>query len=190
MSIPNIARRLPTFILLLLAVLWLLTQPTLAQDDGPERLHQAAVGAYTISVWTGPEPPVHGPIHIVAQLTRAESGESVTTPEVTLIARAPHHDVLQVVMTPQNGRYAADITIPYAETWIFELVVKDDLNKAQVAFPLDIQTRPIDENMIRLGAFATLVVLVSGWWFWGRHPRKKKVRKRIFMPRPDEFKRK
>jgi len=174
----------------LLLPLLLLASPALAQGDGGQRLQAAPVGAYKISVWTSPEPPVHGPMQITAQLEMADSGQMTTTPEMTVLARAPHHDVLQVQMTPQNGRYTAELVIPYAETWTIELVVKDNAARAQVSFPLEIQAKPIDENMIRLGAFVTLVVLVSGWWFWGRHPRKKKVRKRIFMPRPEDLKRK
>ena len=175
----------------LLLITFLLTSPASAQDDGGQRLQEARVGAYKISVWTGPEPPVHGPMRVTVQLMDATSGEMTTTPEITVLARAPHRDVLQAQMTPDDGgRYTAEITIPYAELWTINLVVKDNAVKTQISFPLDIQAKPINENLIRLGAFAMLVVLVSGWWFWGRHPRKKKTRKRIFMPRPEDLKRK
>ena len=170
---------------LLLLLLWV--APARAQEPGVPRIQDEALGPYQLTVWTSPEPPQVGRLHVTARLL-AETGEPTTAPALTLHARAPHRDVIEATMHPdgQDALYQADLDIPYTAIWTIELDMDDGERTETTSFSLDIQPAPIDKNLIRLGAFATLVVLFIGWWFWGRHPRKKRVRKRIFMPRPDE----
>ncbi len=161
-----------------------------AHGGGTPRLVNEPLGPYWLSAWTNPDPPQVGELHVTAALARADTGEPVTDPKITVFARAPHRDVIESVMDHEDATtpyfYNTDFDIPYAGTWTIELVVQDGAWEGRTSFPLEIQPAPINKNLIRLAAFATLVVLFTGWWFWGRHPRKKRVRKRIFMPRPDE----
>ena len=162
-----------------------------AHGGGTPRLVNEPLGPYWLSAWTYPEPPQVGELHVTAALARTDTGEPVTEPVITVIARGvSKNDVIEAVMSHDDAAtpyfYNADFDVPYAGDWTIELVVKDGDWEAQAAFPLTVQPAPINKNLIRLAAFATLVVLVTGWWFWGRKPRKRRVRKRIFMPRPDE----
>ncbi len=155
-------------------------------QEGAPHLDNAPLGPYRISVWTEPQPARVGALHVRATLTSTERDEGVTAPEITAYARALHTDVFEQKMTPDASFYTADFDIPYAGPWTIELRVRDGDGADSVSFPLEVQPAPIDKNMIRLAAFLTLAFLGVGWWFWGRKPRKKRVRKRIFMPRPDE----
>ncbi len=161
-----------------------------ADGDGTPRLVDKSLGPYQLSVWTEPEPPQVGTLRITAALVQANTGETVSAPAIQVFARAPHTDVLEATMghgdASQPDLYDAVFEIPYAAQWTIELAVDDGEWQGSVSFPLDIEPAPINNNLIRLAAFLTLVVLGIGWWFWGRHPRKKRTRKRIFMPRPDE----
>jgi len=173
-------------IALLVAAALLMAFSCTAQDDGDKKLDDETVGPYQLSVWVSPEPPIVGSLRIAAQLRASETDALTTAPTITITASAPHTDVLEWDMMRMAESYAADIDLPYAATWQIEIHVEDGTHKATASFPLHVQPAPIDNNLVRLAAFATLVVLATGWWFWGRHPRKKRVRKRIFMPRPDE----
>jgi len=172
---------------LLLLALLLLVAPAWAQDRGAQQLKDAPIGPYLISVRTTPDPLLVGRVHVIATLI-SPTGEPLTKPQITIVAHALHRDSFQAVMTPEEESYAADFDIPYSGPWRFELNVMGDKGAGSVSFTVAIQPQPINKNLIRLGAFATLMVLIIGWWFWGRHPRKKRARKRIFMPRPDEKK--
>ena len=184
----HVKSRLLFLTIALLTIVSLLAAVTArAQDDGQLRIDERQIGEYRLSVWSDPDPVTVGKLHISARLSADDATEQTPHPEITAFARAPHKDVLDSAMIRgDDGLYATDFDIPYAGAWTIELVVKDGNIEETVSFPVDIQPAPINENLIRLGAFLTLVVLGTGWWFWGRHPRKKRVRKRIFMPRPDE----
>ena len=156
-----------------------------AQDDVLQ-VEDAPLGPYQISVWISPHPAQVGKLHIRALLTPVAAEEFATAPTITAHAQALHTDVFSREMTLQSSTYTTDFDIPYAGPWNLKLVVKNGDWEDAITIPLEIQPAPIDKNMIRLAAFATLMVLLIGWWFWGRKPRKKRVRKRIFMPRPDD----
>jgi len=173
-------------IITLFLALLLMPGSSHAQDEGKPLLQNEAVGRYLLSVWVSPEPATVGRLHFTARLQDGESGRISTAPAVTLTARAPHTDVFTQTMTLQGDSYAAELELPYAAIWEIEISIDDGAEQVRTSFPLDVQPAPINNNLIRLAAFATLVVLATGWWFWGRHPRKKRVRKRIFMPRPPE----
>lgn len=176
--------------LLVVALTIAVITPAWAHGGGAPRLINEAVGPYILSAWTNPDPPQVGRLHVTAALADAASGEPVTTPEITVYARAPHHDVIEATMSHEDAVtpyfYDADFEIPYTGDWTIELQIREGDWEGKASFPLYIEPAPINKNIIRLAAFATLVVLGLGWWFWGRHPRKKRTRKRIFMPRPPE----
>jgi hypothetical protein len=178
---------------LLLAVLILLSvsAATGAHGGGTPQLVNEPLGPYWLSAWTYPDPPQVGELHVTAALARSETGEPVTEPVITVYARGvSKNDVIEAVMGHDDAAtpyfYNADFDVPYAGEWTIELVVREGDWEARASFPLEVQPAPINKNLIRLAAFVTLVFLFIGWWFWGRKPRKKRVRKRIFMPRPDE----
>lgn len=156
-----------------------------AQEDTPP-VADKALGPYRISVWISPAPAQVGKLHIRVALTQAQTEDPTTTPVITAYARALHTDVFEHKMTPDATFYTTDFDIPYAGPWTIELRVQDGAWEDSLSIPLEIQPAPIDKNLIRLAAFLTLVFLGIGWWFWGRKPRKKRARKRIFMPWPDE----
>ena len=173
----------------LLLVFALISGRVWAQEGPKPQLTDEPLGPYLLSVWTEPEPPRVGRLHVTAALALADSGEPTTKPAITIYARAPHRDVIEATLLPDSAApqlYEATLDIPYTAVWTIEVAVKDGAWEEKTSFSLDIQPAPVNQNLVRLGAFAALVVLVVGWWFWGRHPRKKRVRKRIFMPRPDE----
>ncbi len=162
-----------------------------AHGGGEPRLINEPLGDYWLSTWTNPAPPRVGKVHVTAALARTDTGEPVTEPQITVYARgASRHDVIEAVMNHEDAAipyfYDADFEAPYAGEWTIELVVKEGDWEGRASFPLKIEPAPINENMIRLAAFLTLLVLATGWWFWGRKPRKRRARKRIFMPWPDE----
>ena len=162
-----------------------------AHGGGTPRLVNEPLDPYWLSVWTYPEPPQVGELHVTAALARSDTGEPVTEPAITLHARGvSRHDDITATMSHNDAAtpyfYEADFEVPYAGSWTIELVVKEGDWEERASFPLTVQPAPIDKNLIRLAAFVTFVFLGIGWWFWGRKPRKKRTRKRIFMPRPDD----
>ncbi len=181
----------PRRLLLLTLAAWLLAMPVAwAHGGGTPRLVNEPLGPYWLSVWTQPDPPQVGELHVTAALARTDTGEPVTEPVITVYARSPHGDEIQAPMAHEDAAipyfYDTDFQIPYAGTWTIELQVQEAGWESRASFPLEIQPAPINKTYIRLTAFATLVVLFTGWWFWGRKPRAKRPRKRIFMSHPDE----
>jgi len=176
--------------LLLSSVIFFSLMVIVLADDGPPRLENEPLGPYRLSVWTRPNPARVGELHVSATLTRSDSDAMATAPIVKVYARGvSKHDVIETTMRRDEDavpRYHATLNVPYAGAWVIELVVMEGDWEGRASFPLEVQPAPIDKNLIRLAAFLTLVFLLTGWWFWGRKPRKKRVRKRIFMPRPDE----
>ncbi len=173
----------------LLLALALISGRVWAQEGPTPQLADEPLGPWLLSVWIEPEPPRVGRLYVTAALARADSGVPATGPAITIYARAPHRDVIESTLLPDSTTprlYEAALDIPYAAVWTIELSVRDGAREVKTSFLLDVRPAPVNQNLVRLGAFATLVVLGVGWWFWGRHPRKKWVRKRIFMPRPDE----
>ena len=172
---------------LLITFILMLSHSAWSQDEGGQKLRDEKIGEdYLLSLWISPEPPIVGQLHITVRLIELKSEHLTTTPAITLIARAPHSDVFESAMSRVGDHYISDIDIPYSAIWTIEVLVKDSDGESRTSFPLEIQPAPINKNLVRLAAFMTLVVLGVGWWFWGRHPRKKRTRKRIFMPRPDK----
>jgi len=178
-------------LILALAMFFSLAALARAHGGGAPQLVNEPLGPYWLSAWTYPDPPQVGELHVTAALARSDTGEPVTEPVITVYARGvSKNDVIEAVMGHDDAAtpyfYNADFDVPYAGEWTIELVVQDGDWEGRASFPLAIQPAPINKNLIRLAAFLTLVFLAMGWWFWGRKPRKKKVRKRIFMARPDE----
>ncbi|HHB90929.1 MAG TPA: hypothetical protein ENK60_06435 [Anaerolineae bacterium] len=162
-----------------------------AHGGGTPRLVNEPLGPYWLSAWTYPDPPKVGELHVTAALARSDTGEPVVEPTITVYARgSSRHDVLEAVMSHDDAAtpyfYNVDFDVPYAGEWTIELVVREGSWEEMASFPLVVEPAPINTNLIRLAAFVTLAFLFIGWWFWGRKPRRKRVRKRIFMPRPDE----
>ncbi|HID33314.1 MAG TPA: hypothetical protein EYP25_01850 [Anaerolineae bacterium] len=191
-SLYNEAMRIKILTLsLTLMALFSLAALARAHGGGTPQLVNEPLGPYWLSAWTYPDPPQVGELQVTAALAKSDTGEPVTEPVITVYVRgASKSDVFEKVMTRDDAAtpyfYNADVDVPYAGTWMVELVVREGDWEGRASFPLTIQPAPINENLIRLAAFLTLAFLFTGWWFWGRKPRKKRVRKRIFMPRPDE----
>ncbi len=183
-------KRTPSVLLALLAF-FALAALARAHGGGTPQLVNEPLGPYWLSVWTQPDPPQVGELHVTAALARTDTGEPVTAPVIIVYARGVNkNDVIEAGMSHDDAAtpyfYNTDFEVPYAGDWTIELVVKEGDWEGRASFPLTVAPAPIDKNLIRLAAFVTLAFLGIGWWFWGRKPRQKKTRKRIFMSRPDE----
>jgi len=177
-------------LLLFLTACFTLASLAQAHGGGTPQLVNEPLGPYWLSAWTQPDPPQAGQLHVTAALARSDTGEPVTEPEISLHAQdSSLHDAITKRMAHEDAAtpyfYEADFDVPHAGTWAIELTVRDGDWEERASFTLEIQPASINENLIRLAAFVTLVFLGIGWWFWGRKPLKKRTRERIFMSRTD-----
>ena len=161
--------------LLSLSFVWVvlafgLSLTVLAHGGGTPQLTNEPVGSYLLSVWTNPNPPSVGVIHVTAALAEASTGAAVTDPlvHVTAVpvraASAGAGAPIAAEATDENAEipifYEADLQLPTPGDWRFTLAVEGAQGAGTAAFTLPV--RPAGPNWRVLGLVGVGVVLVAG----------------------------
>lgn len=141
--------------LLLLALLLLasafVVRAVAAHGGGTPRLTNHDIGPYWISVWTAPQPPREGVLHITIAV--AEPGEAAgqqagapvlgATVDVTLTPPASGLATVYDSATNEQSAnklfYEADVIVPVAGEWLVTVAVQGPEGEGQAQFPLIIE---------------------------------------------------
>ena len=147
-------KRTPSVLLALLAF-FALAALARAHGGGTPQLVNEPLGPYWLSVWTQPDPPQVGELHVTAALARTDTGEPVTAPVIIVYARGVNkNDVIEAGMSHDDAAtpyfYNTDFEVPYAGDWTIELVVKEGDWEGRASFPLTVAPAPIDKDQAAL----------------------------------------
>ncbi len=153
----------------------------LAHGGGEPQIVAAALGPYRVNVWTAPEPPRVGPLHVTIAVYRP--GVRMDTPvadaRVTVVVRHEGGRALRA-QVPANPAYPhyyeADFELPEPGRWEVTIDIAVDGEQGRFAFPLQVQP-PARWSPLRWAGVAVGVLLL-GWWLWsGRGEGARGVRK-------------
>jgi hypothetical protein len=168
----------------LLACLWVglvWAWPSAAHGGGVIRIAAASLGPYQLSVWTAPEPPRVGRVHVTVGLAAATDGAPVTGETVHVTAYGPEGAAPVRVMATHEGAlvpvlYEADLFLPTPGAWRFEV---DVAGVGSADFSL--QVGEAAPNWPLYGLIGVAVV-VGGWVVMVRGRRQPSRRRRTAAP--------
>lgn len=146
-----------------LFALMLVTAPALAHGGGTPQLSNEPAGPYLLSVWSDPNPAVVGKLHLTVALADAESGAAITGADITLTARQDETTLTasashEGALVPEF--YEADLDLPSAGEWQFQIDISGDGGSGQAGFTLDVAARATNWLLI---ALAGVGVAMVGW---------------------------
>ncbi len=149
--------------------MWL--TPVQAHGGGTPQVVAVPVGPYALSVWSQPDPPRVGTLHLTAAVFRpgGAADEPVTDARVTAYLTASHGETLEVPLTHAQAAnplyYEADVRLPAAGRWTVTVVVDGPNGGGEVAFDLEV-ARALPLGGWGLGVVA-VVALVVVYFFAG-----------------------
>jgi hypothetical protein len=144
----------------LLSLGW--ARPAVAHGGGVIRIAAEPMGPYRLSVWTAPEPPRVGRVHVTVGLAEATSGAAVTDAVIRIEARGPTPDATVRATATHEGAlipelYEADLLLPTPGAWRFTVAVE---GVGSADFDLVVREAAPNWTWIGLGG---LVVVLIGW---------------------------
>lgn len=160
---------------LILGVGWLALmvwpRPGAAHGGGTPQLVAVPVGPYTLSLWTQPDPPRVGTLHLTAAVF--VPGPQADTPvlDARVVARLTPEQgqPLEVELTHAQAvnplYYEADVRVPSAGVWRVTIAVQGEQGGGEAAF--DLKVHPA----LPLGGWGlaalAVVLLVGGYFLLG-----------------------
>lgn len=155
--------------------------PGAAHGGGVLRIAAAPLGPYQLSVWTAPEPPRVGRVHVTVGLAAATDGAPVTGETVRVTAYGPEGTAPVSSMATHEGAlipvlYEADLFLPTPGAWRFEV---DVVGVGSAEFSL--QVGEAAPNWPLYGLIGVAVV-VGGWVLMVRGGRQRSRRRRTVAP--------
>lgn len=158
--------------LLALALAW--AMPAAAHGGGVIRIAAEPMGSYRLSVWTSPEPPRVGQVHVTVGLADAVTGAPVTNATVRIVAHGPEGGPALTVLATHEGAlipelYEADLRLPTPGEWRFTVAVEE---AGSADFDLSVRQAAPNWTWIGLGGLGVVVV---GWMALTsrRHPHRR-----------------
>lgn len=158
-------------LLLLTSLGLLVAQPTAWANGGTPRLTGAIAGPYTVSVWTKPEPPIVGRMHVSVAVMRPQDSSPILDARVR-VAVEPIHGQENLISANASRTwgllYDADLQIPSDGRWRINLRVEGKAGTGSTGFELEVKPPPkVDWQVV--GATAVLVLAVLAAWWVIRH---------------------
>ncbi len=155
--------------------------PGAAHGGGVIRIAAAPLGPYQLSVWTAPEPPRVGRIHVTVGLAAATDGTPVTGETVRVTAYGPEGTSPVSGMATHEGAlipvlYEADLFVSTPGAWRFEVTVAG-VGSADFSLQV-IEAAP---NWTLYGLIGVAVV-VGAWMLMLRGGRQRPRRRRTPAP--------
>lgn len=153
-----------------LLILWALC-PDVWANGGTLQLAKAQAGPYMVSVWTQPEPPRVGRLHMSVAIMRPPAEKPVLDATVRLTAQARDQAETRLVTLAQRGQgsnkllYDTTLELPTAGRWHFTIQVNGPLGEGNAAFMLTaVASSSRLGPLFALAGGATSLVLV--WLLW------------------------
>jgi len=178
----SLLHRLPAFAggaltaALTLAALLIWSAAAQAHGGGQPQLVDVPSGPYHLYVWTNPQPPQAGVIHITVALVQPDSQQPVLDAAVQVTATQAGEAAVISAATHDNATiktyYETDMTLPQAGVWEIAVGHADAAGRGRVAFKLTLEPAP---SAVGPGEAALLGVLVAAlllgilWWRKRRH---------------------
>lgn len=158
-------------LLLLTSLGLLVARPTAWANGGTPRLTGAIAGPYTVSVWTKPEPPIVGRMHVSVAVMRPQDSSPILDARVR-VAVEPIHGQENLISANASRTwgllYDADLQIPSDGRWRINLRVEGKAGTGSTGFELEVKPPPkVDWQVV--GATAVLVLAVLAAWWVIRH---------------------
>jgi hypothetical protein len=149
-----------------------------AHGGGTPQLTNTEVGPYWISVWTQPDPPQVGELHLTAALAKPgtinaslkEAGPPILNAliEVQLRPWDRPGEIISVVASHENAAnklfYEADLDVPHSGRWEATLLVSGpDGGSGRVSFELEVvEGSTINMSWLLIGVMA--IFLAAAVW--------------------------
>lgn len=162
----------------ILTLLALLIWPAAAQahGGGQPQLVDVPSGPYHLYVWTNPQPPQAGVVHVTVALVQPDSQQPVLDATVQVTATLTDAAVVTSAATHDNAAiktyYETDMTLPQAGVWEIAVGHADAAGRGGAAFKLTLEpgARAIGPGeAVLLGAAIAALVLGVLWWRKRRH---------------------
>ncbi len=147
--------------------------PAQAHGGGAPQLVATPSGPYQVYVWTNPNPPRAGVVHVTVALVEPATQRPVLDAAVQVAATpASGGQPVAVPATHENAviktYYEADLALPAAGAWQFTVAHSDAAGSGSASFALDVQPAARNWRPVALGAVLALIAL--GAWLVLRKP--------------------
>ncbi len=146
-------------------------------NGGTPRLTNAEAGPYVVSVWTQPDPPQVGQLHVSIAVMKPPTREVILGANVQLFVEPVTHPG-QTTSTQARHEAGANALL-YHDTielsqpgrWQISILIDGPEGPGSTAFFLQVEP-PGAINWLKLGSAGILFVLAIGWVFWRRRHRR------------------
>lgn len=166
--------RLPLILFLATLLSFAASTPAAAHGGGTPQQLQSPTGAYKVYVWTNPDPPRAGTVHVTVALVDPQSEEPVLDAAVQVVATPAEGAPVTSAATHEEATiksyYESDLKLPAAGPW--QMAVSYQLGEAvgQAGFELQVQPASASAQRIGLG-LALLAVGAGAFWLIRRRRR-------------------
>ena len=163
---------------LILLLMW--SALALAHGGGQPQLVDVPSGPYHLYVWSNPQPPQTGVVHITVALVQPESQQPVldAAVQVTATLQSPEASAPPVISAATHANatiksyYETDMTLLQAGVWQIAVGHADAAGRGGATFNLTVQRPPL---VVGPGEAMVLVALAIGlgallfWWRQRHH---------------------
>jgi hypothetical protein len=154
-----------------------------AHGGGTPQLTNEDIGPYWISVWTAPDPPREGQLHVTVAVAEPGAGDAQqagapvlgATVDLTLTPRSGGlADVSATATNEQSANklfYEADVVVPAAGDWLVTVDVQGEVGTGQASFNLALEPAQ-DSNWLLLSGGGLLAVMAFFFYYTIRGKRR------------------
>lgn len=159
-----------------LALLALLLLPVMASahGGGQPQVVDVPSGPYHVYVWTNPQPPQPGVLHVTVALVQPETQRPVLDAAVQVTATLMDTSAAPVISAATHDNatiktyYETDMTLPKAGLWQIAVAHSDAAGNGSITFELAVQPAPLAFGPGEVMLAAALLAGGAGvlWWWW------------------------
>lgn len=164
-------RIVPPWAGLVLLLLLLIVHSAQAHGGGTPRLVNEDIGPYWLSVWTSPDPPRVGELHLTIGLSEPGVGRSAgdavlgADVEVQLAPQATAEEAIVAAATNAQSTnklfYETDVQVPRTGTWDVTIRASGPAGSGSATFSLAVQEESgLNWPLVGAAALAMVVVVV------------------------------
>lgn len=163
---------------MLVGVLLIVFPPrmALAHTDGAIQLTSAPAGPYKVTVWTWPDPPRVGDIHISIALVLAEDASPVLDAKVIIEVRSLSGDVtLSAPSTTENSenKFLYESAMDFPDSGIYTVTINvGGSDEAEVAFQMEV----LPERAFNPLLLLPIIIVIIGIIIWLIRKKRRVVR--------------
>lgn len=113
-----------------------------AHSDGVMQLASAPAGPYKLTVWTWPDPPTPGELHVAIALVKAEDASPILDADVNVMlvsssGDVEHSDAATTEDSENKFLYEVVMDVPSSDTYDITININDN-HEAAVTFQLEV----------------------------------------------------